>query len=103
MQENLEIVHCDICGPMAIDIALDKEAAKTKNIKHPVAGNADILIVPYIEVGNALYKGWMFGCENVKSAGIIMGAKAPIVLTSRADSHESKLYSIALSVLLDNM
>lgn len=102
MQENLEIVHCDICGPLAIDLALDKEAAKIKNIKNPVAGNADILIVPYIEVGNALYKGWMFGCENVKSAGIIMGAKAPIVLTSRADSFESKLYSIALSVIMDN-
>ncbi len=101
MQEKLEIVHCDICGPLAIDLALDKEAAKTKNIKNPVAGNADILIVPYIEVGNALYKGWMFGCDNVKSAGVIVGAKSPIVLTSRADSHETKLYSIALSVLMD--
>jgi phosphate butyryltransferase len=101
MQENLEIIHCDICGPLAIDLALDKEAAKTKNIKSPVAGNADILIVPYIEVGNALYKGWMFGVDNVKSAGIIMGAKAPIVLTSRADSHETKLHSIALSVIMD--
>ncbi len=102
MQENHEIVHCDICGPLAIDLALDKNAAKTKNIKNPVAGNADILIVPYIEVANALYKGWMFGCENVKSAGIILGAKAPIVLTSRADSHETKLNSIALSVLMEN-
>lgn len=102
MQENLEIIHCDICGPLAVDLALDKEAAKIKNIKNPVAGNADILIVPYIEVGNALYKGWMFGCENVKSAGIIMGAKAPIVLTSRADSFESKLFSIALSVIMEN-
>lgn len=102
MQEKLEIVHCDICGPLAVDLALDKEAAKTKNIKNPVAGNADIIIVPYIEVANALYKGWMFGCENVKSAGIILGAKAPIVLTSRADSHETKLYSIALSVLMQN-
>lgn len=101
MVENHEIVHCDICGPLAIDLALDKEAAKIKNMKNPVAGNADILIVPYIEVGNALYKGWMFGSENVKSAGIIMGAKSPIVLTSRADSHETKLYSIALSVLMD--
>ncbi len=102
MQERLEIIHCDISGPMAIDLALDKEAAKIKNMKNPVAGNADILIAPYIEVANALYKGWMFGCENVKSAGIILGAKVPMVLTSRADSHETKLYSIALSVLMDN-
>jgi len=101
MVENLEIFQCDICGPLAIDLALDKEAARIKNIKNPVAGNADILIVPYIEVGNALYKGWVFGSDNVKSAGIIVGARAPIVLTSRADSAESKLYSIALSVLLD--
>ncbi|ERJ11623.1 phosphate acyltransferase [Haloplasma contractile] len=101
MNENGEIVNCDVCGPLAIDLALDEEAAAVKNINHPVAGNADVLIVPYIEVGNALYKGWMFGCEHVKSAGIIMGAKAPIVLTSRADSKESKVYSIALSVLMD--
>lgn len=102
MNEKGEIIHCDICGPLAIDLAIDKNAAKIKNIKNKVAGNADILITPYIEVGNALYKGWMFGCSNVKSAGIIVGAKKPIVLTSRADSHESKVYSIALSVLMDN-
>jgi phosphate butyryltransferase len=101
MAENGEIVNCDVCGPIAVDVALDKEAAKIKNIKNPVAGNADILIAPFIEVANALYKGWVFGCDNVKSAGIIVGAKAPIVLTSRADSHESKLYSIALSVLMN--
>lgn len=102
MHERGEIVHCDVCGPLAIDLALDKDAAKIKNIKNPVAGQADILIVPYIEVANALYKGWMFGCNDVKSAGIVVGAKAPIVLTSRADSHESKVYSIALSVLMEN-
>jgi len=98
MWEMGEISDCELYGPLAIDGALSVEAAKTKNINSPVAGNADILIVPYIEVGNALYKGWMFGCEGIKSAGIVMGAKAPIVLTSRADSHESKLYSIALAV-----
>ncbi|HQM07682.1 MAG TPA: phosphate acyltransferase, partial [Bacilli bacterium] len=98
MWEKGEITDCELYGPLAIDGALSVEAAKTKNISSPVAGNADILIVPYIEVGNALYKGWMFGCEGIKSAGIVMGAKAPIVLTSRADSHESKLSSIALAV-----
>ncbi|HRT69495.1 MAG TPA: bifunctional enoyl-CoA hydratase/phosphate acetyltransferase [Bacilli bacterium] len=98
MWEKGEITDCELYGPLAIDGALSVEAAKTKNISSPVAGKADILIVPYIEVGNALYKGWMFGCEGIKSAGIVMGAKAPIVLTSRADSHESKLSSIALAV-----
>jgi phosphate butyryltransferase len=102
MYERGEIVRCDICGPLAVDLALDKEAAKIKNIRNNVAGQADILIAPYIEVANALYKGWVFGCEGVKSAGIVIGAKNPIVLTSRADSHESKLYSIALSVLMEN-
>jgi phosphate butyryltransferase len=102
MYERGEIVRCDICGPLAVDIAIDKEAAKTKNIKNDVAGQADILIAPYIEVANALYKGWMFGCKDTKSAGVVIGARAPIVLTSRADTHESKLYSIALSVLMEN-
>lgn len=93
-----EIKDCELEGPLAVDLALSVEAAKTKKINSPVAGNADILIVPFIEVGNALYKGWVFGCEGPKSAGIVLGAKAPIVLTSRADSHEAKLYSIALAV-----
>ena len=98
MWEQGEIADCELYGPLAIDGALSIEAAQTKNIASPVAGNADILIVPFIEVGNALYKGWMFGCEKIKSAGLIMGAKVPVILTSRADSHESKLYSIALAV-----
>jgi phosphate butyryltransferase len=98
MWEQGEIADCELYGPLAVDGALSIEAAQTKKITSPVAGNADILIVPFIEVGNALYKGWMFGCEKIKSAGLIMGAKAPIILTSRADSHESKLYSIALAV-----
>jgi phosphate butyryltransferase len=100
MYVNGEITDCDLIGPVAVDIALDKEAAKTKNIKSEVGGNADILVVPYIEVGNALYKGWVYGTDNVIGAGIIMGAKAPIVLTSRSDSHQSKLYSLALAMLI---
>jgi|LSQX01.1.fsa_nt_gb phosphate butyryltransferase len=96
--EKGEIPDCELYGPLAVDGALSLEAARIKKIESPVAGRADILIVPFIEVGNALYKGWMFGCSGPKSAGIIMGAKAPIVLTSRADSHEAKLYSIALAI-----
>lgn len=98
MWEEGLIPDCQLYGPLAVDGAISQEAARIKNITNPVAGNADILIVPYIEVGNALYKGFVFGCQNVKNAGIIMGAKNPIVLTSRADSHEAKLYSIALAV-----
>lgn len=87
-------------GPLALDLAISKEAAITKGITGKIQGDADIIVVPYIEVGNALYKGWVFGIENVQNAGIVLGAKRPIVLTSRADSFEAKVNSIALSLLM---
>lgn len=87
-------------GPLALDLAINEEAAITKGITGQIRGDADILAVPFIEVGNALYKGWVFGCENVKNAGVIVGAKRPIVLTSRADTHEAKVYSIAISLMM---
>ena len=90
-------------GPMAVDIAVSKEAAITKNIKGSIQGDADILVVPYIEVGNALYKGIVFLCEGAMNAGIIVGAKKPIVLTSRADTHEAKVYSIILSLFMEEI
>jgi len=96
------IQNCCVAGPLALDIALCKEAAEIKNITNPVAGAADILIVPYIEVANVLYKGWMFGCDGNDAAGIIVGAKAPIILTSRADNQKTKLYSLALAILALN-
>ncbi len=87
-----------IGGPMSIDIAVSHESAETKGIKHVVAGDADILIFPNIEAGNTFYKSTtFFGNSNV--AGLILGAKNPIVLTSRSDSYRSKLYSIALAVV----
>lgn len=101
LYEQGEITDCVLAGPYALDLAISPEAAKIKEINHPVAGNADILIVPYIEVGNALYKGWVFGTDNVRNAGIVVGAKAPIVLTSRADNHHAKLFSIILSLLIN--
>lgn len=101
LYEKGEISDCVLAGPYALDLAISREAAKIKEINHPVAGNADILIVPYIEVGNALYKGWVFGTDNVQNAGIVVGAKAPIILTSRADNHQAKLFSIALSLLIN--
>ena len=98
MNERGEITGCIVGGPFAIDNAVSVEAAELKGISHPVAGHADILVAPNIEGGNILYKtlGFMAFSE---SAAVILGAKAPIVLTSRADSDESKLNSIALGVL----
>lgn len=88
-------------GPLAFDLAISKEAAQIKKLESQVAGDADILLVPTIEVGNAVGKALTYLAE-AKSAGIIMGAKAPVVLVSRADSHESKLYSIALGAIIAN-
>lgn len=99
MNENGEIKDCIIGGPFALDNAISIEAARIKEITHPVAGRADILLVPNIEAGNVLYKSLSFFAK-AKNAGIIVGAKAPIVLTSRTDSRETKLHSIALGALI---
>lgn len=99
MNENKEIKNCLVGGPFALDNAVSKKAAEIKGIDHPVAGDADVLLCPDIEAGNVLYKALNFLC-NAKSAGIIVGATAPIVLTSRADSDEAKLNSIALGTLM---
>lgn len=82
-------------GPLAVDLALSSEAAKVKNFKSEISGDVDIIAVPFIEVGNALGKSLTY-LAGATSAGIIMGAKVPIVLVSRADDYETKLYSIAL-------
>lgn len=101
MNRRGEITGCIVDGPFALYNAISKEAAKTKGITSEVAGDADILLVPYIEAGNVLYKSLTY-FARAKNAGIILGAKAPIVLTSRADNEESKLYSIVLAVLLSS-
>lgn len=94
-----EIKGCIVGGPFALDNAVSVEAANHKCITHQVAGNADILLAPDIEAGNILYKSLVFFSES-KNAGVIVGAKAPIILTSRADNEETKLNSIALGVLM---
>lgn len=99
MNKKGEIKGCMVGGPFALDNAVSVEAAKHKGIDHPVAGHADILMVPQIEAGNMLYKSMVFFAK-AQNAGIVVGAKVPIVLTSRADSHIAKLNSIALGVLL---
>lgn len=96
------IKGCNVGGPFALDNAVSKEAAEIKGIKDPMAGDVDVLLCPTIEAGNVLYKALNF-LANAQSAGIIVGAKAPVVLTSRADSDDSKLNSIALGVLMASL
>ena len=86
-------------GPLAFDNAVDEEAARTKGIVSPVAGRADILVAPNLEAGNMLAKQLTF-MADAEAAGIIVGARVPIVLTSRADSARTRLASCALSVLM---
>ncbi|HML32464.1 phosphate butyryltransferase [Sporomusa sphaeroides] len=99
MNQAGELTGCLVAGPLALDNAVSPEAAKHKGITQPVAGNADILLMPFIEAGNVLYKSIVFFARG-QIAGIIVGAKAPIVLTSRADSDIVKLNSIAIGVLM---
>lgn len=99
MNRNGEITGCIVDGPLALDNAVSKESALLKGIDSEVAGDADILITPDIDAGNVLYKALSF-LGNAKSAGLIVGTSAPIVLTSRADNDESKLNSIALAALM---
>ncbi|SHE92034.1 phosphate butyryltransferase [Caloramator proteoclasticus] len=101
MNQRGQIKDCVIDGPLALDNAISIEAAKHKGIVSPVAGQADILLVPNIEAGNILGKSLTYFAK-AKSAGVIMGAKCPIVLVSRADTHEAKLNSIALGSLVAN-
>lgn len=99
MNKAGEITDCLVDGPFALDNAISKESAILKGINSEVAGDADILLAPNIDAGNALYKCLSF-LANAKSAGLVVGTKAPIVLTSRADNEEAKLNSIALAVLM---
>ena len=99
MSRRGQIKGCTIDGPLAIDNAVSMESAKHKGITSDVAGQADVLIVPEIESGNILVKSIVYFSKN-KTAAIVLGTKAPIVLTSRADSAETKFLSIATAVAL---
>lgn len=98
MQKRGQITNCIVDGPLAFDNAISMDSKEQKGIQSEVAGDADILVCPFIEVGNTLYKSFTYFAD-AKVAGIISGAKAPIVLTSRADSAESKIYSLAFALL----
>jgi len=84
-------------GPLAFDLAISRESAEIKGVKSPVAGDADILLVHDVAAGNSLAKSMIY-FGGAKAGGIILGAKAPVVLLSRADSPEQKLYSIAFAL-----
>ncbi|WP_350344690.1 phosphate butyryltransferase [Proteinivorax tanatarense] len=99
MAQRGQIKDATVDGPLALDNAVSAEAAKHKGIDSPVAGNADILLVPNIDAGNVLYKSMVY-FARAETAGVIAGAKAPVVLTSRADTHQAKLNAIALGVLV---
>lgn len=86
-------------GPLALDLAFSKEAAEVKKFESRISGDTDVLLVPNIEVGNGIGKALTY-LAQAESAGIIMGAKAPVVLVSRADSYTTKLNSIALGSLV---
>ena len=93
-----ENVNAYVHGPLALDNAISKEAAKIKNIQNDVAGDADILLVPNLETGNSLSKIMVYFMQAC-AAGIIVGGKVPVVVSSRADNKISKLASIAASII----
>jgi phosphotransacetylase len=99
MAERGQIKGGILDGPLAFDNAISAEAAKTKGIKSPVAGDPDILLVPDLEAGNMLAKQLTF-LANADSAGLVLGAKVPVILTSRADSVRSRIASCAVATLV---
>jgi phosphate acetyltransferase len=98
MAERGQITGAVLDGPLAFDNAIDPEAAKIKGIQSDVAGRAQILVVPDLEAGNMLAKNLSF-LAKADAAGIVLGARVPIILTSRADSVRSRMASCAVAVL----
>ncbi len=99
MAERGQISGCLVDGPLALDVALSAEAVAVKKLVSSVAGDADCLVFPNIESANVFYKVNTQLCTGAKQAAIVAGAKAPCVLSSRADSIDTKLNSIALAAL----
>ncbi len=99
MADRGQIKNGILDGPLAFDNAISKEAAETKGIQSPVAGDPDILLAPDLEAGNMLAKQLSF-LANADSAGMVLGARVPIILTSRADSVRSRIASCAVAVLV---
>ena len=99
MADRGQIKGCVADGPLALDVALDSESAQIKGLVSPVAGDADCLLFPNIESGNVFYKANSKLVPGVRQAGILVGAKVPCVLSSRADSTDTKLNSIAVAAM----
>ncbi|MBN9052194.1 MAG: bifunctional enoyl-CoA hydratase/phosphate acetyltransferase, partial [Rhizobiales bacterium] len=99
MADRRQITGCLIDGPLAFDNAISPQAAREKGIVSEVAGDADILLVPDIEAGNMLAKQLTF-LSGAEAAGIVLGARVPVVLTSRADDERTRLLSAALASLV---
>ena len=99
MVDRGQIKGCIADGPLALDVAIDSESVALKGLVSPVAGDADCLLFPNIESGNVFYKANSKLVKGVKQSGILVGAKVPCVLSSRADSIETKLNSIAIAAM----
>jgi phosphotransacetylase len=99
MADRGQIRGCVIDGPLAFDNAISREAARIKGINSPVAGDPDILLAPDLEAGNILAKQLSF-LANADSAGLVLGARVPIILTSRSDSVRSRIASCAVAMLV---
>jgi phosphate butyryltransferase len=99
--ENGQFLPAVVFGPMALDVAIDKESAQIKNISSEVAGDADCLLFPNIDAGNVFYKTNTKLC-HAEQAAVVMGARIPVILSSRGDSKQTKLNSIAIALLLSN-
>jgi phosphate acetyltransferase len=99
MADRGQIVGGELDGPLAFDNAIDPAAARVKGIKSQVAGSAQILVVPNLEAGNMLAKNLTF-LSRADAAGIVLGARVPVVLTSRADNLRTRMASCAVAVLL---
>ena len=96
-----ENINADVFGPLAFDNSVSKKSAAIKKIKNDVAGNTDILLVPNVEAGNALVKMMVY-FMGACAAGVVLGGKAPVVITSRSDEAEARLASIAAAVVALN-
>ncbi len=99
MADRGQLGNARVDGPLAVDNALDPESCRVKGINSPVGGDADILIMPNIEAGNTFYKT-MTILARAKTAGVLVGARVPVILPSRADSDETKFLSIAAAVAM---
>ena len=98
MADRGQISGALVDGPLAMDNAIDMGAAKTKHLISPVAGKAQVLVVPNLEAGNMLAKQLTF-ISHAQPAGLVLGAQVPIMLTSRADNERARLASCALAQL----